>query len=426
MVTISHKGPLRASRLAWLAPAGVLLGAAWGSNQFTPMLLVYHHTLGLSTGTLEAMFGIYALGLIPGLLLAGPLSDSRGRRTVVLPAAALSLAASVLLVNGTQTVALLFLGRLMAGLSSGAVFAAGTAWLRETSLAPLGTASPDAAARRAVITMTAGFALGPIVAGLLAQFAPAPTIVPYLPHIALMAAVLVWVSGTPETVASGSGHTLRFSIPGVRSTRFRTVVAPMAPWIFAAPAIAFALLPSVVGAEHLDDAVAVAALVTMLTAVAGVLIQPLARRLDARTASNRAGIAGLLVLSGGLVLGAATAQAQQPWLLVPCAIVLGCAYGLCLVAGLLEVQRMAAAAELASLTAAYYAVSYLGFAAPFVLALAAHLAGYPLLLLITAALALSTAALVARSSANQPDTRPQDKGELPAKGITGGSLGYGR
>jgi hypothetical protein len=30
------------------------------------MLLVYHQRLGLGTGTLEAMFGVYALGLIPG------------------------------------------------------------------------------------------------------------------------------------------------------------------------------------------------------------------------------------------------------------------------------------------------------------------------------------------------------------------------
>ena len=75
----------------------MLIGAGWGSNQFTPMLLVYHQRLGLGTGTLEAMFGVYALGLIPGLLIGGPLSDARGRRTVVVPAAVLSLAATIAL-----------------------------------------------------------------------------------------------------------------------------------------------------------------------------------------------------------------------------------------------------------------------------------------------------------------------------------------
>jgi MFS family permease len=173
----------------------------------------------------------------------------------------------------------------------------------------------------------------------------------------------------------------------------------MAPWVFAAPAIAFALLPSVVGAEHVTDAIAVAAVVTTLTALAGVLIQPLARRLEAHAASNRAGIVGLTMTGGGLVLAAATAQAQQPWLLLPCAIVLGCGYGLCLIAGLVEVQRLAHDDGLAGLTAAFYTLAYLGFAAPYLLALAAHVAGYPVLLLITAGLALSTAAIVARGSA---------------------------
>src|ERR1044071_6700499 len=84
-------------RIMWLPVAAVLLGVGWGANQFTPLLLVYHQALGLSTGSLEAMFGIYALGLIPGLLLAGELSHTVGRRPVVLWAAAVSLAGTVAL-----------------------------------------------------------------------------------------------------------------------------------------------------------------------------------------------------------------------------------------------------------------------------------------------------------------------------------------
>src|SRR5205085_961557 len=144
-------------RLAWIPAAAALLGTGWGSNQFTPMLLVYRHALGLSTGTLEAMFGLYALGLIPGLLVAGPLSDARGRRAVVVPAAALSFVATLALVVAGHHVALLFLGRLLAGVSNGAAFGAGTAWLRELSL---DTGSEHASARRTAIAMTAGFAVG--------------------------------------------------------------------------------------------------------------------------------------------------------------------------------------------------------------------------------------------------------------------------
>ncbi len=318
------------ARAAWLPVAAVLLGTGWGANQFVPLLLVYRPTLHLGTGTLEAMFGFYALGLIPGLLLAGPLSDARGRRYVVAPATGLSLLASLVLVAGADSVALLFAGRVLAGVSSGVVFGAGTAWLREISAAA--GASDQVSARRAAVAMTAGFALGPLVSGLLAQWAPSPRLVAYLPHIALMVVVLVWLRGAPETV-DGPRRRVRLAVPGVRSRRFRRVVAPMAPWVFATPAVAFALLPSVVGAGSATDGIAVGAVITSLTAFAGVLIQPLARRLDAGGRGNRAAITGLLVAAAAFGLAAITAQADAIWMLVPCAILFGSAYGLCLVAG---------------------------------------------------------------------------------------------
>jgi MFS family permease len=400
---------------AWLPVAAALLGIGWGANQITPMLLVYRHALGLSTGTLEAVFGVYALGLIPGLLIAGPLSDARGRRAVVVPAVALSLLASVLLTGATLSVALLFAGRLVAGVSSGAAFGAGTAWLRETSVPPLGTASDHTAARRAAVAMTSGFALGPLVAGLLAQWAPSPTVLPYLPHLAVMAAVWVLLRRAPETVEAGRREWVpRLSVPGLRTRRFRSVVAPMAPWVFAAPAIAFALLPSVAGAGQATNGVALTAAIAALCALAGILIQPLARRLDLRPGRNRAAAAGLLVLAAGLVLGAITAQRREVWLLAPSAIVLGCAYGMCLVAGLVEVQRLAARGGAGGLIAIYYALTYLGFAAPYLIVLASHLASYAILLTVAAALALGTAVLISRApAAQQPaerDNRSQPAG----------------
>src|ERR1700733_2750987 len=147
----------------WVPIAGVLAGAGWGSNQFTPMLLVYHARLGLSTATLEALFGAYAAGLVPGLLLTGWWSDSHGRRPVGIAAAVLSLLASVSLIAGAHALVLLFAGRLLAGLWSGAAFGAGSGRLRETSLPPSGAAGPATVARRAAVAMTFGFALGPLV-----------------------------------------------------------------------------------------------------------------------------------------------------------------------------------------------------------------------------------------------------------------------
>jgi hypothetical protein len=307
---------------------------------------------------------------------------------VVLPAAGISVAASVALAAAGHGVGLLFAGRLLAGLSSGAMFSAGTAWLRELSALD-GDAGRHASARRTVVAMTAGFAFGPLVAGLLAQWAPDAGVVPYLPHIALAVAVAALVRLAPETVAARAPRAGRPTLPRCSRERFRRVVVPTAPWVFAAPAIAFALLPSAVGADHATDGTAFVAAITALTAFSGVAVQPVGRRLG-----PNARLAGLLVLAAGLGLAAVTVAAGLVWLLVPCAIVLGCAYGLSLVAGLVEVQRLAGEDGLARLTAVFYAFTYLGFAAPYLLALGAHVAGYALLLALAAVLALATAALV--------------------------------
>jgi MFS family permease len=380
----------------WMPVAGVLAGAGWGSNQFTPMLLVYHARLGLSTATLEALFAAYAIGLIPGLVVAGRWSDVHGRRPVGLFAAIVSLLASAGLIAGAHTLALLFVGRLLAGLGSGAAFGAGTAWLRETSLRPFGDADHSTVALRAAVAMTVGFALGPLVAGVLAQWAPAPTVVPYVPHIALMLLVLAGLLRVPETVRSHHLAAVAVDLPQASARRFRRLVVPLAPWVFAAPAIAFALLPSIVGTGHSADGIALTATITCLTALCGVLIQPVARRLEAGAHSHAGAVLGLLVLVAGLGLAALTASLKQNWLLFPCAIVLGSAYGLCLVAGLLEVQRLAPAQALARLTATFYVFTYVGFAAPYLLAVAAHAVSYSILLLVTAGLAVITAGAVAR------------------------------
>jgi MFS family permease len=380
----------------------MLLCAGWGSNQFTPMLLVYHRSLGLSTGTLEAMFGFYALGLVPGLLVGGTLSETRGRRPVVLVAAAFGLAGSVVLLAAGHSTTLLFVGRFLIGLSSGAAFGTGTVWLRELSLEPWGHTAAPAIARRTVVAMTIGFALGPIVSGVLARWGPLPRALPFAPHIVLSATVFIALVTVPETLSTDSRgqpfETLRRSLPAMRKPRFRRVLIPMAPWVFAAPAIAFALLPSIVG----GSGILLTAGITALTSFAGVAAQAVARRLEARGGSRLAAITGLMAFVAGTLVGALAAQEQSTWLLVPTSVLFGGAYGLCLVAGLADVQQLADAEAQAGLTAVYYTVMYVGFAAPYLIALAVGVASYSLLLLVTGALALATLVQVAHASRSSP------------------------
>ena len=296
----------------------------------------------------------------------------------------------------------------MVGLGSGAAFSAGTAWLRELSLFPRGTADSAGAARRAAVAMTTGFAVGPLVAGLLAQWGPDSRVLPYLPHVAFIVAALFAVARfAPETITRRTRLSIGAGLPAGRRRRFWRTVAVIAPWVFAAPAVAFAFLPAAIGADRLTGGVVVTGAVTGLTALAGVLIQPAARALDARQRRWPVGMVGLLVCAAGLGLGAYAVEVNSLWLLAPCAAVLGCAYGLCLVSGLIEVGRLARPEALGSLTAVYYALAYLGLTTPYLLTLASPLTDYRTLLLIAAAVALTSAAVVA--SAGRPPAAAGDR-----------------
>jgi len=116
------------------------------------------------------------------------------------------------------------------------------------------------------------------------------------------------------------------------------------------------------------------------------------------------------VLATGLALGALAAAVHETWLLVPCSLVLGSAYGLCLVAGLVEVQRLGPERALGALTAAYYALTYIGFAAPYLMTLASGAASYAVLLLIASGLAVLTAGVVRQGAKEVGERRGQPVG----------------
>ena len=84
----------------WVRIALLLFCVGWGANHFVALLLVYKGTLALDAAAPAALLGMYALGLVPGLLLSGPLSDRYGRPALVFPAAVVTLLASALLGAG--------------------------------------------------------------------------------------------------------------------------------------------------------------------------------------------------------------------------------------------------------------------------------------------------------------------------------------
>src|ERR1700735_50751 len=81
------------------AVLAVLLVTGWVANHFVALMPTISDRQHLDRSTLDAIFGIYAVGLLPGLLIGGRASDALGRKAV-------ALAGSGAAVGGTVAVLL--------------------------------------------------------------------------------------------------------------------------------------------------------------------------------------------------------------------------------------------------------------------------------------------------------------------------------
>jgi hypothetical protein len=368
---------------------------AYGGNQFSPLLLLYRQQEGYTQVQVDLLFAAYIVGIIPGFLICGPLSDRFGRKPVLLVGTALGLVASVVLGLGAASIPLLTVGRLVSGVSVAAAMVVGSSWIKELSL----RSPAPVAARRASLTLTAGFGLGPAISGVIAQWGPAPTELPYAIHVLLTVVCGVLLLGAREMRVPGP---LRFRLPrGVRG-RFLGVVMPAAPWVFGCASVAFAVTPAAVVGRLGSGAIAYATLLAAVALAFGAAIQPFAARIGRATGGRQLAV-GLVIAVVGVLGAAGVAAAQVPWLGVPVAAVLGAGYGICLVSGLTEVQRTAPAEELAGLTALYYSGTYLGFTFPVILAALTPIAPEPLLLVLLAAVCAVCLVVVLRNSRSAVD-----------------------
>jgi predicted MFS family arabinose efflux permease len=160
----------------------------------------------------------------------------------------------------------------------------------------------------------------------------------------------------------------------------------MAPWIFGSAAIAYAIVPALVTERLGQWALLYTSGLTTLTLLCGVLVQPIARRLDDRS-SARAVVVSMVLMAAGVFAAVGTAVTRSPIIALFVAMLLGSAYGIAIVSGLLEIQRIAEPDELAGVSGVYYSLAYVGFLLPAVLAVLSHFFSYPVMLTAVGVLA---------------------------------------
>ncbi|MER6301272.1 MFS transporter [Kitasatospora sp. NPDC001539] len=201
------------------------------SNAATPLYVLWQHDIGFSKGTLTVVFAFYIVGLIGSLLVSGVVSDRIGRKPVLLPALALGLAAC--LIFGTATsVAALIVARLFTGIAVGAVVSAGMAAVTDVA----GPERKRIAALLASCAMVFGAGLGPLLAGVLSELAPGPTVTVFVVEAVVLATAVLVVLRMPVRRPESRGTGAWIRVPGVPSGNGRQLalgIAVFAPGITA-------------------------------------------------------------------------------------------------------------------------------------------------------------------------------------------------
>ncbi|MFE0347334.1 MFS transporter [Streptomyces griseoluteus] len=350
----------RRLRPGYLGAAGVFAVGMMGTTLPTPLYGLYREQIGFSELIVTVVFAVYAVGVIVALLLAGGASDALGRRPVLVVALVLSaLSAMCFLLEGGLP--LLCLGRVLSGFSAGLFSGTGTAAVLD--LAPPGRRGRAALA--ATAANMGGLGLGPLVSGLLAEYAPQPLVLPFLVHLALLAVALVVTLLLAETVHHEGGRP-PLRPQGMRvPPEVRGVFGPCALAAFAGfallglfTAVAPAFLTETLGEHNL--AVTGAVVFSVFCASTGG--QLLMGRIGARAALPW----GCAVLAAGLVLVGISLWVESLPLLLIGALTGGAGQGMAFRAGLTAVGAAAPEEHRGATISAFFVVAYLGISLPVV------------------------------------------------------------
>ncbi|QHD86876.1 MFS transporter [Gordonia sp. JH63] len=349
------------------APTGAPFAAAvyafavimLGTTLPTPLYAIYGEELDFGVTTTTVIFAVYAAGVIAALIGFGRWSDVIGRRKMLIAGAILSAVSAVVFLTAGPVWQLL-LGRVLSGLSAGIYAGAATTAVIELAPASWRGRAPAVATAANI----GGLGLGPLIAGLLAEYAPSPLHTPFVLDLALLVLVFIGIWRLPETVEVVPGARLsiqRLSVPAdIRGVFVRASIAAFAG--FAVMGTFTGVMPSfVTNILGINDHAFTGFLVFVLFASSAVT-QIVVRRIPTEPALI-AGCAILILGTGLSILGLVAASTPA---LLGGAVICGVGQGMSFSKGLASVVAATPAGRKAEVTSTYFVVAYVAISIPIV------------------------------------------------------------
>ncbi|MFC4005421.1 MFS transporter [Prauserella oleivorans] len=331
----------------------VLVVLTAGAYLPSPLYPVYQGVFAISDLTMTLLYATFAVVSAPALLLFGSASDAVGPRSmlrVAVAAAAVGSACFALASGPTWLLA----GRAAQGIALGAATGAAGALIGEGTR----PGSRVSGAVLAGIAFVAGTAAGPITGGVLVQYAPAPRVLPYVLHLALLWVCWRRVSGLALAGPRGlRWRPTRPKIPRGTGLLFGSAAATgFLAWAVAG--LFLAVIPTLLDRSTQTNP-AVTGCILGAVLVCSVLTQPFVATIGARTA-QLAGLAALLVSLGVLALTAGGSTSAT----LGAAVVAGAGHGLAYGGAAAAIDAIAPPGRRGGVTGALYLAFYLGSACP--------------------------------------------------------------
>lgn len=389
-----------------------------GTTMPTPMYALYSQQMHFSVLTTTVVYATYAAGVLFALLIFGGWSDVLGRRPLLLTGAGFAILSSVIFLF-VDSVPVLLIARIVSGLSAG--FFTGAATVAVIEAAPEQWRGRAAAV--ATVANTGGLGLGPLVAGILVQYAPWPTRLAFIVHIGLVSIAVIALLFAPETAPRhGKLGMQRLSLPPqVRVTFAAAATAGFAG--FAALGSFTAVAPGFLSGVLGIDNHAVAGASVFLTFGSSCVAQVLTRQVPAAKALI---IGCAILLTGMLLVVVALHASSLPWYLAS-AVVVGIGQGISFSRGLASIADRTPEDNRAEVTSSYFVVAYIGIALPVIgegLAAQAwglRTAGVTFALAVAALAALCLVAVIWQERPRREVGPPANQELLPKDPMTTGS-----
>ena len=323
----------------------------------TPMYALWGERLHFSVLTTTIIYATYAGGVLFTLIVFGRWSDAIGRRPVLLAGAASAVLSGVVFLFA-DSVALLLVGRVLSGLSAG-VFA-GTATAAVIEAAPPRWRSR--AASVATVANIGALGIGPLLSGVLVEYAPDPLKLSFVVHIVLTVLAAAAVAYVPETSPrTGSIGVQRVSVPA--EVRAMFVIAALAAFAgFSVTGLFTAVAPSfladVIGIDNHAIAGVIVASIFFASAVGQLA--------SANVSPHRAVALGCAILVVGMLILAMALHFSSLIGVIAAAVVSGVGQGISFGRGLAAVMDGAPADRRAEVSSTYFVVAYIAISLPVV------------------------------------------------------------